>query len=292
MNMFTDGYTRSLLAVVASTMLPWASAQGIQAQVTQVQLTPAQVAPKVTQSEVSGALEQVEEVVQSQRRSVFAPITPKTSTPAFPSSRQIQTETDAIEIQRKGVFSDDNAATHHAPRVFPNVAAAQPKQIDIEALARRYQNKAQSSGSGDDLMVFASFSMPTPSLRTLVASVSSLGGRVVLRGFKNDSYRQTLQAIASLGVPSASISINPKAFDQYRITAVPAFVLAKVSAQESLDASGCSLPENFVAISGDVALDYALREMVSRSAVITPDLSALAIRYLRQMGPVVPEVRQ
>ena len=282
MNSITCGHWRSLLAAAVCLMLSLARAQ----------LPQVQVAPKVTQSEVSGALEQVEEVVQSQRRSVFAPITPKTSTPAFPSSRQIQTETDAIEIQRKGVFSDDNAATHNAPRVFPNVAAAQPNQIDIEALARRYQNKAQSSGSGDDLMVFASFSIPTPSLKILVASVSSLGGRVVLRGFKNDSYRQTLQAIAALGVPSASISVNPKAFDQYQIMAVPAFVLAKRSASETLDADGCSLPENFVAISGDVSLAYALREMASRSAVITPDLSALATRYLRQMGPVVPEVSQ
>ena len=40
----------------------------------------------------------------------------------------------------------------------------------------------------------------------------------------------------------------------------------------------------------DVA--YALQEMASRSAVLTPDLSALATRYLRQMGPVVPEVSQ
>ncbi|MBP8285272.1 MAG: type-F conjugative transfer system pilin assembly protein TrbC [Rhodoferax sp.] len=282
MNMFTDGYMRSLLAAAVCLMLSLARAQ----------LPQVQVAPKVTQSEVSGALEQVEEAVQAQRRSVFAPITPKTTTPTYPTSSQIQTETDAIEIQRKGLFSDDNAATHHAPRIFPNVTAAQPNQIDIEALARRYQNKAQSSGSGDDLMVFASFSMPTPSLRTLVASVSSVGGRVVLRGFKNDSYRQTLQAIASLGVPTASVSVNPKAFDQYQIMAVPAFVLAKRSATETLDTDGCSLPENFVAISGDVSLAYALREMASRSAVITPDLSALATRYLRQMGPVVPEVSQ
>ncbi len=63
-----------------------------------------------------------------------------------------------------------------------------------------------------------------------------------------------------------------------------------LSGNETLDTDGCSLPENFVAISGDVSLAYALQEMASRSAVLTPDLSALATRYLRQMGPVVPEV--
>ena len=118
-----------------------------------------------------------------------------------------------------------------------------------------------------------------------------MGSEMCIRD-RNDSYRQTLQAIAALGVPTASVSVNPKAFDQYQIMAVPAFVLAKRSATETLDTNGCSLPESFVAISGDVALDYALREMASRSAAKAPDLSALATRYLRQMGSTDPGVAQ
>ncbi len=212
MNSITCGHWRSLLAVVASTMLPMVSAQELNSS-TQVQLSASSRRLRPN-PKYRVHLEQAGDAIQAQRRSVFAPNTPKTKTPAYPSSSQIQAEEDEIESQRKGLFSDDNAATHHAPRVFPNVAATQPNQIDIEALARRYQNKAQSSGSGDDLVVFASFSMPAPSLRTLVASVSRfLGGRVVLRGFKNDSYRHKpprLTPPPGCRPPASALTLRPK----------------------------------------------------------------------------------
>jgi len=284
----TPFHGRAGLVVIVCSMLTMATAQ----------VAPPTKARNLPQPDHSGALEQLDEVIAVQRRSVFDPVTPKTRIPAYPNSEQIKSEEVEIERARKLLFSDDNAATNNAPSNFPKVPDALPNQIDIEALAKRYQNKAQAAVRADDLVVFASFSMPTESLRTLVISVTKLGGSVALRGFKNDSYRQTLQAIAALGVPSASISVNPKAFDQYQITAVPTFVLTKRSAQEALDANGCSLAESFVAISGDVSLAYALRQIAERPSAqspkplqaTTPTWSALAERYLRQMGTPTPEV--
>jgi len=201
-------------------------------------------------------------------------------TPSYPTSQQIEVERARIDGERKAMFSDDNPHTRNTPNTFPTIAAPQPSQIDIEALVRRYEGTAQPRGVGDDLMVFASFSMPTESLKQLVSTVAKVGGSVVLRGFKNNSYRQTVQAIAALGEASASVSIHPKAFAQYKITAVPAFVIARLDPAEQLDAQGCALPETYAAIAGDVSLDYALAEIAKRS----PAMSDLAQRYLRQLG--------
>lgn len=200
--------------------------------------------------------------------------------PVFPTGQTLEAERARIESERKTMFSDDNPQALHAPNAFPAIDAPQARQIDIEDLLRRYEGKAQARSNGDDLMVFASFSMPTESLKQLVTSVAKVGGSVVLRGFKNNSYRQTVQAIAALGEARTSVNIHPKAFAQYKVTAVPAFVIARKDATDKLDAQGCALPETYAAIAGDVSLDYALSEIAKRS----PAMSDLAQRYLRPLG--------
>ena len=212
--------------------------------------------------------------------SAQSPSLPKPDT-QFPHGSALDAELIRIEQERKGMFSKDNPQTRgpvNSSLGFPNVAVpVANNDIDILSIARRYETAAQSLGSGDDLLVFASFSMPTESLKRLVVSVSKVGGSVVMRGFKNNSYRETVAAIAALGEGQAHVSIHPKAFSQYKISAVPAFVLAKLDIAEKLDEDGCSLPENYAAIAGDVSLEYALSEISKRSST----MSALASRYLR-----------
>ena len=223
-----------------------------------------------------GSVAQAQNKIPGGQR-IPGPVAPHHSKTPYPNDARIQSEMARIEVERKPLFGDDHLVTRNPVNVFPNIAAPPPGQIDIEALAKRYETQAVARGSADDLLVFASFSMPIASLKALVASVSRVGGSVVLRGFKNNSYRETVNAIAALGEASASVAVNPNAFEKYRITSVPVVLLAKMTAAEPLDADGCALPDNYAAIAGDVSLAYALQQISTRA----PQFRAVAERYLR-----------
>jgi conjugal transfer pilus assembly protein TrbC len=168
--------------------------------------------------------------------------------------------------------------TKNAPNVFPNVQTPQSSGIDIEALARQYEQKA-AVRKMDALMVFASFTMPRESLIRLVRQTGRVGGAVVFNGFKDNSLKATAAAIQELGEGSAHVQINPKAFTKYRVRAVPAVVLTKAEATDQVGEDGCALPNNYAAVSGDVSLDYALDEIAKRD----PQFRRLAMRYARQV---------
>lgn len=195
-----------------------------------------------------------------------------------PGPADIERERQRVERDRKPLFDPDNPATRNAGNSFPNVPTPDRAGIDIEALARQYEQKSAARRT-DELMVFASFTMPRESLRRLVSQARQVGAAVVLRGFKNNSLKETAQAIEALGEPGGNVLINPKAFTQYKVKAVPTLVLASAATIDQVDREGCALPEHYVAVSGDVSLDYALDEIARRA----PSFEPVAARYLRQI---------
>jgi conjugal transfer pilus assembly protein TrbC len=162
------------------------------------------------------------------------------------------------------------------PNNFPNVQAVRPTGIDIGSIAARYKRKVETNKSSDGVVAFASLSMPKESLRKLVTDVTSVGGAVVFRGFKDGNYMDMAKAVAEIGVKSANIQINPTAFKQYKVDTVPAIVLVKPGAGESLDEEGCVLPENHTKVTGDVSLVHAL-ELIEKE---DKSFSSIAQRYL------------
>ena len=183
-----------------------------------------------------------------------------------------------LESDRKNVFSGlDGRAGQALPHVFPNIATPAPSGIDIEQLARQYEQKAMDRRS-EELMIFASFTMPEASLKRLVNQANRVGASVVLRGFKNNSIRETTRAIHALKEQGGNVLVNPNAFTKYKIEAVPTFVLTRATAADAVDEQGCALPDTYVSVAGDVSLDHAL-DVVSRQS---KDFSSLAERYLNQ----------
>lgn len=195
-----------------------------------------------------------------------------------PTASQLEQERQRIELERKQMFDANNPATKNATNVFPNVPTPERAGIDIEALAKRYEQKA-AARKMDDLMIFASFTMPAESLKRIVSQANRVGASVVLRGFKNNSLKDTALAIQALGEQGGNVLVNPNAFTKYKIQAVPTMVLARAETIDQVDNEGCALPDNYVAVSGDVSLDYALEEIVRRA----PPFEAVASRYLRQI---------
>lgn len=198
---------------------------------------------------------------------------------AMPSDAQISAERARIERERKPMFADPNLGRSAAGNAFPVIPTPPRAQLDPLAVAQRYAARAQSRKQ-EELLAFASLSMPAESLKRLVRDVARAGGAVVLRGFKDGSLKTTVSAIQALGVDASAVQVNPNAFKQYRITAVPAIVLVKADRALDLDAEGCSLPANFAGVTGDVTVTYALREIGRRSS----DYQPLADRILTSMG--------
>ncbi len=225
-------------------------------------------------------LEQERQGIELERKQIFDPNNPATKAKksAIPKSADINMEMRRVERERKQMFDPKNPAIKNAANVFPNVPKPERAGIDIEALAKQYEQKA-AARKMDDLMIFASFTMPAESLKRIVSQANRVGASVVLRGFKNNSLKDTALTIKELGEQSGNVLVNPNAFTKYKVKAVPTMVLANAATIDQVDNEGCALPDNFVAVSGDVSLDYALDEVVRRA----PQFEAVASRYLRQI---------
>jgi conjugal transfer pilus assembly protein TrbC len=218
--------------------------------------------------------------IELERKRLFDPANPATrAAPGpLPSGSALEREIQRVERERKDLFDPENPATRNAPNTFPDVPTPQRSEVDIEAIARQYEHKAKAR-KADGLMVFASFTMPTASLKRLIADTARVGGAVLFRGFKDGSIKATSLAITSLGAVAGGVQVNPDAFTKYRITAVPAVVLVKPEASDQVDGEGCALPDDYVMVAGDVGVGYALDEIARRS----PGFREVAVRYGRPL---------
>ncbi len=204
-------------------------------------------------------------------------VQPSASVASMPSDAAIDQEMRLREPQRRALFGTPLPAA--SASTFPRIETPPRSGVDVEAIAQRYDQRAANRQS-EELLIFASFSMPPESLRRLVRQASQVGGSVVLRGLKGNSLKETAAAIQALGEGTGHVTVHPKAFTQYRIDAVPTVVLARPESHQQLDPQGCALPGTYVAIAGDVSLPYALRAIHQQA----PDFQAQALRYLRQFG--------
>lgn len=227
-----------------------------------------------------GLLEKERQRIEVERKQMFGPSNSSVNSAkrVMPSQAEVDAEMKRIERDRKEMFDSGNPAVVRQPNVFPNVATPERGGINIEAIAKRYEQKAAARKT-DELMVFASFSMPSESFKRLVSQTSQVGGVVVLRGFKNNSYKETVMAINQIGEASGSVLVNPNAFTKYKVKAVPSVVLAKSNFIDQVDQDGCALPDNFASVGGDVSLEFALEQLSKRA----PDFERMASGYLRQL---------
>jgi conjugal transfer pilus assembly protein TrbC len=165
-------------------------------------------------------------------------------------------------------------------------ALGKPTPIDLESIARQYQDPragfvGDASNTSPRLQIFVTLAMPEASLRALIAQAVRTDAVLVLRGAKNGSVRQTLDAVRTLiGTQRVAWQIDPPAFTRYHVTIAPTFVLSKAGAQPNACGNDvCDADGDFAKVSGDVSLDYAL-EAIARGA---PNLAADAEIFLTQL---------
>ena len=218
--------------------------------------------------------------IQQQRKVLFGNESTVSSTKnRLPKEDAEQNQLQKITPERKELFDPNNPAVKHAARVFPNIPTPCQSGVNIEDTVKQYQ-RIKPAPQTENLMIFASFTMPKESLKRLVHQANMLGASIIIRGFKNNTIKATALAIRELGEEAGNVVINPNSFVKYQIQAVPTVVLTKAANQEQVDASDHALASSFVAVPGDVSLDYSLAEI----ARMEPQFSAEANRYLKQLG--------
>ena len=143
--------------------------------------------------------------------------------------------------------------------------------------------RASSAGQAVELLVFASLSIPGPSLAKLVEQTRRLNGTLVLRGFPGGTADEMLKRLDEARVPALTRwRVNPGAFERFGVVSVPTVVLLPgglSQAQMSCSRDSCRAPPEHVAVSGDVTLDYALNTIATRA----PRYAAHAAKLIRQL---------
>lgn len=228
---------------------------------------------------------EVKRIQQVQKR-VFDEVTLKdavnTSGQALPNQQALDAEMKRIDDLQKKAFTDSKLTTPSGA-FAPNIPTQtlMQQRVDILDIAKQYsaQTNAVNAQENNNLLVFVSFSLPEPILKRLADQVAQAKGVMVLRGFKEGSLKKTVQAIERMGLTQGNIKIYPQAFTQYRIAAVPSFVLAKSQGQP-LDQEGCALPEDYVSVSGDTSLAFAL-ETIERQASAFASQAAMYLTRLQ-----------
>lgn len=120
----------------------------------------------------------------------------------------------------------------------------------INNLQRKQQMQYQAAQKPQpSIQYFVSFSIPQNGLAIMLNNAAQFAVPVNIRGMINNDFRQTANTIFEMtkGSNKGGVQINPKAFRQYGITAVPALVVT------------CG--NKFDRVSGDIRIDGLLRKV-------------------------------
>lgn len=112
------------------------------------------------------------------------------------------------------------------------------------------------------LLIFVSFSMPIPTLKSLAQQAALVRGKLVFRGLVDNSFKRTAQKLEELGTEAL---IDPTLFRAYSIKIVPVFVLQERSpsfpGEEGIQHDR---------VTGNVTLHFALSKMVQQGETADP----------------------
>jgi conjugal transfer pilus assembly protein TrbC len=204
---------------------------------------------------------------------------------ALPSDFDIR----QAQQRMREAFGSDGSQPGNLPSlpVVPRIERLpmpQARQSDIGQIAESFRSlpisKPASSDRGPELMVFVSFSIPRPSLERIVAESERTGAVLVLRGLKGNSLTRMGEEVAQLiGKRQVTAIIHPPAFTQFKVTQVPALVLANASQATRIGTDGCASPSSFVKVDGDVSQGFAL-DLIERQA---PAWSEVARRFASKL---------
>ena len=139
------------------------------------------------------------------------------------------------------------------------------------------QDVAQKIPSSN-VLIFVSFSMPSPSLEAYLRDAKKIHATLVLRGLIDNSFKKTFTRISEVvkAAGGGGFEVNPLLFKQFGIRNVPAVVILP-----SVD--NCKANQSCVAdvIKGNISLPAALTEIRNKGTV-SVNAADTALSMLRE----------
>lgn len=126
--------------------------------------------------------------------------------------------------------------------------AKEQLKLAKQEFQKKIENEKLTAFSDDEILIFASFSLPDNIWLELSKEAKEFGARIVVRGLPDNSFKKfssRLYTLQKRGM-SASVDIDPELFQKYGITKVPSFVVK--------DTKG------FDKVSGSISLEYFLEK--------------------------------
>jgi len=156
-------------------------------------------------------------------------------------------------------------------------------QTVIEEL-RKPQVSSRTSSSvpsaeSANLFIFVSFSLGEKALLNLAQEAKRYGATLVLRGFKDGSYRKTVHALQKIIKSGLGFIIDPELYTLFSIQTVPTFILSKPF---SLNAEMRNFTPLHDRLQGHVSAQYALEVFAKDGDLKEEALSLLSIREAKE----------
>lgn len=157
---------------------------------------------------------------------------------------------DFIDLVNQNV----NKYQQHAKSIIQNSmdnSNSNFKKEHLDWLNNLNLKEAQNSypSSNSELYIFASLSMPKTRLIKLIKEATNYNAMVVLRGLKNNSYKETTNLLQPI-IKEAGFGfiVDPTLFTEFNVTKAPVFVLNDPASK------------NHDKVSGNINLKYALEQ--------------------------------
>ena len=119
---------------------------------------------------------------------------------------------------------------------------------------------AETLDTEPQVLIFVSLSMPEQSLKLWAEQAEKIKGKLLLKGFVDDSLQETIDATLRIfKEPKADFLVHPEAFEKFNIDKVPAVVIAN---PDNCLEDDCPAPA-FDVVYGDTSLEDALNKIAS-----------------------------
>lgn len=127
-----------------------------------------------------------------------------------------------------------------------------------EKISEPFTDRLQKINSAE-LTLFVSFSLGEKALLNLAHEAKLYGATLVLRGFKDNSYAQTVKALQKIIQETGQgFIIDPELFSLFSVTSVPTYVLSRPFQPFQLYTSEQNQTPLHDRLQGHVSVQYAL----------------------------------
>jgi type-F conjugative transfer system pilin assembly protein TrbC len=99
---------------------------------------------------------------------------------------------------------------------------------------KQIKTEGKSLKAKDGFYIFVSFSLPKTLLKNLDKAAKKIGAKLVIRGLKDNSFKETLKHIKGIKHEGITIDIDPESFRQFGITHVPSFIVSQGTKYDKL----------------------------------------------------------